>query len=165
LTQTSNTKLETGKLYRESEDQSVVQRSGTLYVNGPGATGNANPQLNEQKIIPPTSTGGKSRRYADKKGSSASADVFAVSVRGASETDRLVAEKIIEELRGDSGLSGIVAPIRINIEDRTATLMGTVKTEGEKERIVADIRKVAATLQIQNNLKVGITPKDTDRIP
>jgi hypothetical protein len=66
-TQNSNATLETGKLYRESADQSIFEKNDTLYVNGPSATGNTTLPLKEQKTLSPTSTGGQSRRYGDEK--------------------------------------------------------------------------------------------------
>jgi len=66
-TQNSNATLETGKLYRESADQSIVEKNDTLYVNGPSATGNTTLPLKEQKTLSPAPTGGQSRRYGDEK--------------------------------------------------------------------------------------------------
>ena len=108
----------------------------------------------------------ESRRYGNQTNtSSASAESFEVNVRGATQADQAVGQKVISELRADRSIAALLPMVKINIENGKATLQGTVKSQDEKLKIETAVQKVTGITSLDDQLRIGSAPGASNRAP
>jgi osmotically-inducible protein OsmY len=170
---------QTSQIYSNGPSASSTNLSGqaSLYTSTTPPSGQA-PSANavgeatsENKALSATGNS-QSRRYAEgqtnaapSSATAASRDSFDVNIRGASQADQSLGQKLVTELRADTSLAAIVPAIRVNIDNGKATLRGTVKSQEEKLKIEAAVQKVTGITSVDDQLRISSTPGPTDRAP
>lgn len=139
-----------------SSDAGVITLSGNVPSNAdrnlleqvvegtPGVQG-----LIDRTTAPLQPTGrSDSRVYPD------SGEFFNVNARGLSESDRVLAQRILEGVRSDTALSTSRPVVNMNVEDGHVTLRGNVQSEEQRRAIVSAVRRSAGAENVSDELKV-----------
>jgi osmotically-inducible protein OsmY len=112
--------------------------------NTPGVQG-----LIDRIDAPLTPTGRpESRVYAD------SGEFFNLNVRGLSESDRVLAQRILQDVRTDAALSTSLPVVNMNVSDGKVTLRGNVQSEEQRRAVVSAVRRAAGAENVYDDLKV-----------
>ena len=97
----------------------------------------------------------------DQSATPPSGDSFSASVQGATSADQPVAQKIIEKIRMEPSLAGVMPLVRISVEDGKATLQGAVKSDEQKQQLENTVQNVSGVTSVDNQLKVSATQNDS----
>jgi len=145
---------ETSQIYSNSTSQAegAATSPGGTAIESSKVQGNDSEQK-QQAVQSDTSA-------AEQSTSRPTGDTLSVNIQGSTSADQPVAQRIIEKVRADSSLSGVLPLVRINVEDGKATLKGTVKTEEQKEQIEKSVEEVSGVTSVDNQLKVSATQND-----
>ena len=85
----------------------------------------------------------------------ATGDIFSLHVQGLNETDRTLAQRILQGLRTDTQLSSILPSVNINVANGQVVLQGTVQSQQQKQAIVSTVREAAGGSNVQDELNVA----------
>jgi osmotically-inducible protein OsmY len=89
-------------------------------------------------------------------------EAFSVNVQGATEADRSLGQKVIQELRADTSLAATIPTIKVNVDGNKVTITGTVKNEDEKAKIESAVQRVTGVVNVENQLQVSTNPAATE---
>ena len=108
--------------------------------------------VNDQLQISPTPTG----RYDQERVYAPSADdYFSLHVRGLSETDRTLGQRILEGLRADTVLPTLLPIVNIEVSQGRVIVRGTVQNYEQKRQILAAVRQSAGVSNVIDELQVS----------
>jgi osmotically-inducible protein OsmY len=82
------------------------------------------------------------------------ADTFNLHVKGLSETDRLLAQRVLDGLRADSAVSSYMPVVNIDIDGGRVVLRGTVLNDDQRRSIVSAVQRAAGVNNVQDELRV-----------
>jgi osmotically-inducible protein OsmY len=86
-------------------------------------------------------------------------DYFNLHVQGLTETDRNLAQQILQGLRTDAALASSVPRVDINVADGQVTLRGIVQTEQQRQAIATTVQNAAGVGNVKNELQVQQVPR------
>jgi osmotically-inducible protein OsmY len=122
------------------------------------ATGVSSPQYQTQtQSAPVFSSGGGSLAETGPTsdgGSAVGGQIFSMQVDTLTETDRTLAQRILQGLRTDSGVSDLLPRVNINVSEGRILLQGHVQNEEQKRTIEEAVRRAAGISNIENRLQV-----------
>lgn len=81
-----------------------------------------------------------------------------VNFQGSSDSDRMLAQQISQELRADASLASAISQVGISVNDGRVTLQGTVKNEVQKREIESAIERATGVSSVDNQLRVSASP-------
>ncbi len=123
------------------EDRMQVATSGTVYNQYPP---------------PPTSYGATAPIYSGNgQVTTATGDIFNLHVQGLNETDRGLAQRVLEGLRTDTTLAAMLPSVNINIVNGRVVLQGTVQNERQRRAIGEAVARAAGTQNVDNELVIS----------
>lgn len=144
---------------------STIQAEGAATSPGGSVSESAKGQENsvEQKSDVQTDTSANQplNSTTDQSATPPSGDSFSASVQGATSADQPVAQKIIEKIRMEPSLAGVMPLVRISVEDGKATLQGAVKSDEQKQQLENTVQNVSGVTSVDNQLKVSATQNDS----
>ncbi len=82
-------------------------------------------------------------------------DIFSLHVQGLNDTDRNLAQQILQGLRSDTTLSSMLPSVNIDVSGGRVTLQGTVETEQQKQTIGSVVQRAAGGTTVLNQLQVN----------
>jgi osmotically-inducible protein OsmY len=81
-------------------------------------------------------------------------EIFSLHVQALNETDRSVAQRILQGLRTDTALTALLPVVNINVADGKMTLRGTVQTDEQKRAVVSAVQRAAGDGSVFDELQV-----------
>jgi len=93
----------------------------------------------------------ESRIYGGNMG-----DVFSLHVMGLNDTDRSLAQRILEGLRTDSALPSLLPVVNIDVSNGQVILRGTVQSGQQRRAIVTAIQRAAGANNVSDQLQVQV---------
>jgi osmotically-inducible protein OsmY len=106
--------------------------------------------INDNILVAPLPTG---RATAATPG-----EIFSLHVQGLTQTDRALAQQILEGLRTDTTLATLLPKVDINVSGGKVTLNGNVQSTQQKRTIATVIERAAGAENVDNNLEVVPSP-------
>jgi len=103
----------------------------------------------------PTSDRPDTSRTYNPAGTQPADESLRVSVRGTTEADRTLGQKIAQELRTDSSLAALLPLIKIQVETGKVTLRGNVKSEEQKKKIESAVQRVTGVATVEDQLQIN----------
>jgi osmotically-inducible protein OsmY len=97
----------------------------------------------------PTGRESTSRAYSGDAG-----EVFNLHVQGLTDSDRVIAQRILQGLRTDAVLSTLLPRVDIHVADGKVTLEGTAQSEEQRQTIVSTVRRAAGAGNVIDELRV-----------
>lgn len=88
-------------------------------------------------------------------GSMTAGDIFSLRVQGLNETDRNLAQQILQGLKNDSTLASMWPSVNINIAGGRVVLQGNVQTQQQKQVIGSVVERAAGGNNVVNQLQVN----------
>jgi osmotically-inducible protein OsmY len=85
----------------------------------------------------------------------ATGDIFSLHVQGLNDTDRTLAQRVLEGLRTDTTLSNVMPSVNINIVNGRVLLQGTVQNERQRRAIVEAVQRAAGVQNVDDQLTVS----------
>jgi hypothetical protein len=138
----------TGTVAREQDRIAVVNAVRTT----PGVVA-VSDQLQVQVAAP---TG----RYEDQRVYAPSpTDFFSLHVRGLTDTDRVLGQRILEGLRADTVLPTLMPIVNIEVSESRVIIRGTVQSHDQKRTIVSAIQRAAGVNNVYDELQVSPLPR------
>ncbi len=136
----------------------VVSVNDQLTVAGAGAsspTGSSSTRVysssSDQNNSPAS---GSTTGSATTINTPATGDMFSLHVQGLNDTDRQVAQRIIDGLRSDSSLSQLVPKVNIDVSNGQVTLRGNVQNEQQRQTIASAVQRATGTA-INDQLQIA----------
>jgi osmotically-inducible protein OsmY len=86
-------------------------------------------------------------------------DYFNMHVQALTDDDRVLAQRIMSDLRNDAVMASSVPKVNIFIANGEATLKGIVQTEQQRRAIADTVRGVGGIERVRNELKVQHLPR------
>jgi osmotically-inducible protein OsmY len=148
----------TGNVPSEQARQSVanlvrnVSGVGSVYDNLEiqlSPTGRAEPPVTTQPGSTVTST------TPTTSASVSTGDIFNLHVQGLNDTDRNLAQNILQGLRTDALLASLLPTVNINVSGGRVVLQGTVQSEQQKQTIASVVQRAAGASNVENQLQVN----------
>jgi osmotically-inducible protein OsmY len=84
----------------------------------------------------------------------ATGDVFNLHVQGLNDTDRALAQNILQGLRTDTILHSLLPTVNINVAGGRVILQGNVQSEQQKQAIASVVQRAAGASNVENQLQV-----------
>lgn len=153
----------TGTVPNESSrlavDKMVQNTTGVVSVEDRMQVANPPPGYTEYPPPPPsgtvyapatTSTYPPSGYLATPTG-----DIFNLHVQGLNETDRNLAQRVLEGLRTDTTLAAMLPSVNINISNGRVVLQGTVQNERQRREIGEAVQRGAGGQNVDNELVIN----------
>lgn len=84
-------------------------------------------------------------------------DIFNLHVQGLNETDRNLAQRILEGLRTDTTLRALLPTVDINVANGRVVLQGTVQSEQQRQAIASVVQRATGVNDVDNRLVVSGT--------
>jgi len=81
-------------------------------------------------------------------------DVFSLHVMGLNDTDRSLAQQILEGLRTDSALPALLPVVNIDVSNGRVILRGTVQSGQQRRAIVSAVQRAAGANNVTDQLQV-----------
>lgn len=81
-------------------------------------------------------------------------EIFSLHVQGLNDTDRQMAQRILEGLREDTVLPTLLPRVEINVANGQATLRGTVQSEQQRQSIISAVQRAAGVNNVQDELQI-----------
>ena len=81
-------------------------------------------------------------------------DVFSLHVMGLNDTDRSLAQQILEGLRTDSALPALLPVVNIDVRNGRVILRGTVQSPQQRRAIVATVQRAAGASNVSDELRI-----------
>ncbi len=82
-------------------------------------------------------------------------DIFSLHVQGLNETDRNLAQQILQGLKNDSTLASLFPSVNINVSGGRVVLQGLVETQQQKQAIGSVVERAAGGSNVVNQLRVN----------
>jgi len=144
----------------------VVTVDNQLQVSSSSSTtsgqSSANYPVGQTRSLSPTSDQAKSRVYAPNQTdasapatSTSQADRFVQNIKGMTEADKTLAQRIGQHLKADTSMASAMSKVKIEVNDGKATLKGNVSAEDQKQKIEEAIEKVPGVTSVDNQLQVS----------
>jgi len=107
---------------------------------------------------PTTTYSPTGRTYPPSNGyvTTAAGDIFNLHVQGLNETDRTLAQRVLEGLRTDTTLATVMPSVNINIVGGRVVLQGTVQSERQRRAIVEAVQRAAGAQNVDDQLTIGL---------
>ncbi|HVV70797.1 MAG TPA: BON domain-containing protein [Verrucomicrobiae bacterium] len=86
--------------------------------------------------------------------SEAAGELFNLHVQGLNETDRALAQRVLDGLRTNSALMAIFPSVDIEITGGRVVLQGQVQTEQQRQTIESAVRQAAGVNAVEDRLQV-----------
>jgi osmotically-inducible protein OsmY len=83
-------------------------------------------------------------------------DVFSLHVMGLNDTDRSLAQRILEGLRTDSALPALLPVVNIDVSDGQVILRGTVQSGQQRRAIVSAVQRAVGANNVSDQLQVQV---------
>jgi osmotically-inducible protein OsmY len=140
-------------------DEGVVTLSGTVASESDrrfienvveNTTGVAGVVDRIQAPLLPTGRDSTSRGFSQNAG-----QVFSLHVEGLTESDRTMAQRILQDLRTDTALSSLLPRVDIHVSDGKVTLQGTAQSEHQRQTIVSAVQRAAGADNVIDQLRVS----------
>jgi osmotically-inducible protein OsmY len=81
-------------------------------------------------------------------------NIFNLHVQGLDEPDRTLAQRILQELRGDTILPSLLPMVNITVVNGRVTLEGNVQNEQQRRTIEAAVQRAAGVNNVSDQLQV-----------
>jgi osmotically-inducible protein OsmY len=110
--------------------------------------------VTDQMVVNAVPTGREdqtSRVYPNTTGQ----EGFSLHVEGLSDADRVLAQRILEDLGTEPALSGNLPPVSITVAGGKVTLQGTVSSLEEKRRVTEAMQRIAGVNNLYDQLQVA----------
>lgn len=85
----------------------------------------------------------------------ATGDIFSLHVQGLNDTDRTLAQRVLEGLQTDTTLANVMPSVNINIINGRVVLQGTVQNERQRRAIVEAVQRAAGVQNVEDQLTVS----------
>jgi len=159
----------------DQSSQSSATQTSQVPASSPSDPSSLNRSQSQDQTLSPTSNRGDTNRIyrgadaskdttsssstaqADTTSSTGQGSAFSVNINGLTEADRTLGQQIIQEVRTDTSLAGLLSTTQFNIENGKVTLRGTVKSEDEKKKMESAVQRVTGVSNIDNQLQVSST--------
>ena len=82
-------------------------------------------------------------------------DIFSLHVQGLNDTDRTLAQRVLDGLRTDSALSTLLPSVNITIVNGRVVLQGTVQNERQRRAIAEAVERAAGVQNVDNELVIN----------
>jgi osmotically-inducible protein OsmY len=76
-------------------------------------------------------------------------------VQGLNDTDRTLAQRVLEGLQTDTTLANVMPSVNINIINGRVVLQGTVQNERQRRAIVEAVQRAAGVQNVEDQLTVS----------
>lgn len=133
-------------------DQLQVQPSATGRVEGNSAYENQSQQQQSQNQ-------GQSQpgQFQQNQGTGTfrTGDIFSLHVQGLNQTDRSLAERILQGLQTDQALASQMPTVNINVTGGRVVLEGNVQSEQQRQTIGNVVQRAAGASNVENQLQVS----------
>ncbi|HYG35516.1 MAG TPA: BON domain-containing protein [Clostridia bacterium] len=86
--------------------------------------------------------------------SATTGDIFNLHVQGLNETDRSLAQRILEGLQTDPALASLLPTVNINVANGRVVLHGAVNNEQQRQTISSVVRRAAGNNVVEDQLEV-----------
>src|SRR5258706_6769903 len=83
-------------------------------------------------------------------------DVFSLHVMGLNDTDRSLAQQILEGLRTDSALPALLPVVNIDVSNGRVILRGTVQSGQQRRATVSAVQRAAGVNNVTDQLQVQV---------
>jgi len=153
-----NAQSQESLIYSNSTSQAQGAATSPSGTSSESVKGQGNDVEQKQEGVSPDQS---SSPTADQSTTPPSGDSFNVNVQGSTSADQPVAQRIIEKIRIEPSLAGVMPLVRITVEDGKATLQGAVKTEEQKQQMEKTVQDVSGVTSVDNQLKVSATQNDS----
>jgi osmotically-inducible protein OsmY len=110
--------------------------------------------VNDQIQVLPSPTGGTARVYPPGAASQVAGDIFNLHVQGLNDTDRSMAQKILEGLRTDTALNSLLPSVNITVAGGRVILQGRVQSEQQRQTIESVVRQATGSGAVEDQLQV-----------
>ncbi len=112
-----------------------------------------------QPVPPPPTPTGRDYSSQGQPGvttatTTATGDIFNLHVQGLNETDRNLAQRILEGLRTDSQLASLMPTVNINVANGRVVLQGLVQNQQQKQTIASVVERAAGISNVDDQLRV-----------
>lgn len=87
-------------------------------------------------------------------GSAISGQIFSMQVDSLTDTDRNLAQRILQGLQTDTALAQMLPHVVINVSQGRVLLQGTVQSEAQRQTIGDAVRRATGGENVQNQLQV-----------
>ncbi len=85
----------------------------------------------------------------------ATGDIFNLHVQGLNNTDRNLAQQILQGLNTDTALASLLPTVNINVSGGRVILQGRVQSQEQKQAIGMVVQRAAGSSNVENQLEVG----------
>lgn len=82
-------------------------------------------------------------------------DIFSLHVQGLNDTDRTLAQRVLNGLRTDSTLSTLLPSVNITIVNGRVVLQGTVQNDRQRRAIAEAVERAAGVQNVDNELVIS----------
>jgi hypothetical protein len=120
----------------------VVAVSDQLQITGPPIASTPTGRYEQERVYAPSST-----------------DFFSLHVRGLNDTDRVLGQRILEGLRGDTVLPTLMPVVNIEVADNRVTVRGSVQSHEQKRSILSAVQRAAGVNNVYDELQVSPLPR------
>jgi osmotically-inducible protein OsmY len=120
------------------------QRIHDAVRNAPGVI-----SVNDQTQVYTSPTGRTSTPTTATTG-----DIFNLHVQGLNETDRALAQRILEGLRTDTGLSALLPNVTIHVSQGRVVLQGAVQSQQQKQAIASVVQRAAGSNVVEDEMRI-----------
>jgi osmotically-inducible protein OsmY len=117
----------------------VVTLNDQLHVTVPG----------DIRPVVPTGRIDTQRFYPGDAG-----EVFNLHVQGLSETDRTLAQRVLDGLRTDSVVTSMLPVVNLHVSDGRVVLRGSVLNDEQRRSIVSAVQRAAGVNNVYDELQV-----------
>ncbi len=145
-----------GQQQRQWVDNIVRNTSGVKSVYdrmqiAASATGRVTPEVRTYSGASPA----PQQQTLNNSGNLATGDIFNLHVQGLNDTDRSLAQQILQGLKTDATLSSTLPIVNINVSGGRVVLQGNVQTEQQKQAIGSVVERAAGGSNVENQLQVN----------
>ena len=81
-------------------------------------------------------------------------DFYNLHVQGLSETDRLLANRVLDNLRTDTMVTSALPVVDIHVNNGRVTLRGNVMTDDQRRNIVNAVQRAAGAHNVVDEIRV-----------
>jgi osmotically-inducible protein OsmY len=81
-------------------------------------------------------------------------EVFNLHVQGLSETDRTLAQRVLDGLRTDSVVASMLPVVNIHVSDGRVVLRGSVLNDEQRRSIVSAVQRAAGVNNVYDELQI-----------
>jgi osmotically-inducible protein OsmY len=117
--------------------------------------------------ITPTGSSVETRTYPSDNNSgelsNSAANMFSLHVQGLTDTDRALAQRILQGLRTDTTISAILPSVNITVSGGRITLSGTVVNDRQRDVIDAAVERAAGVKEVDDRMRY--TPRNASENP